>query len=641
LSFGSTRKTTRSFAKYPKRSNCGSNVKLGKRFGEKPNKYDYPIDITSTLFEASLLNTRTSRAVILLEIAIILVMIYSLWYRVSLPSVYFAASMLLGIMLAISTLTPGRCRYLVFQALLIFLMIRNVYYVATQYSSMPFADPHWNYGVFATFSETNSIFVIPGETYPAIRLPWYSGWPLLHISALILFRVSSIDSFYITLMLTSIISAGSFIFVYLLIEKVRHALNLSVMVTFLALLIYATSPETIFWDIRFTHQNIGIFLLTAILYFICRSISKPNRKNSILIILSAISLVLAHHFTSFIAVFYLLLFSTFVVAGKYLTVKTKIGANLFRSKRIIVFWNIAVITSAFLFLWWNNFGTVIWPHIGSVLGRVMEIIKGIKGIEPFLTEAYYPESLTPTWVSPLLISRDIILYIPTLFGFLYILKRKTKNPQEFFVLYSLVAFGLLFIVNLLIIYVEPYRIIMLSMPLVSLCTAIFYDKLNKQKHALRMLIAPIIVLMIFSSFVGLWAHRYVPAHLYDPSVNPIDVGEHSTSYLRLKSFFDQYIAYENIDKILADDIFPLYVILPSNAYKKVERIAIENLAGVPMIVELRDQNLYEYYYFRSPPVKPWEAEPLKLKLKYSLETNFNLIYSDGDFRIWYARQPLT
>ncbi len=583
------------------------------------------------------LNARTGKVVILMEMAIVFVMAYSLWYKVFLPSAYFVGSILLGILFATSMLRRGRRRYLIFQMLLLFLLLRNVYYLATQYSSIPFGDPYWDYGVIATFLEADSVFVIPAETSPATYLTWYSGWPLLHVLVSILSRISSIDPFYITLIFPSIFSTLSFIFVYLLVEKIRCALNLNDMVTFFALLIYATMPEALYWPMRLTHQNMGMLFLTIIFYLMCKTISQRNRVNSILIIVFSMSLVLTHHLTSFITMFYLFLFSTFVFVGTFLSTKTKIDAKLLWSKSVISFWNITAILFALIFLWWNNFGTVIWPKAGGLIRRFIELITGIREIEQYMRVAYYPNALTPIWASPILILRDIILYIPAIFGFLYILKRKTETPQKVFVVYSSIVFGFLFIVNFMITRFEPVRYIVLSLPFISICSAIFYNKLlNKQKYALRMLAAIIIVIMISSSFVGLWAHTYVPLHLYDPSIKPVDVGEHSINYFRLKGFFNEYVSYENFDNILADDIFPLYVILSPAEYGRIQRANIKNLADGSMLVELRKLNLYTYYYHKSPQIKPWEAEFTKLELEYHLETKFNIVYADGDFRIWSA-----
>jgi len=158
---------------------------------------------------------------------------------------------------------------------------------------------------------------------------------------------------------------------------------------------------------------------------------------------------------------------------------------------------------------------------------------------------------------------------------------------------------------------------------------------NKAKPTAIPLVG-VVVLLVSSSFVGLWAHRYAPIHLYDPSIGMSDVGEHKAVYSALRVFLNTHVTHGNVDKVLADDILLLYVILPPSEYAKILRLTAKNLL-IPdrsLVLQLRELNLYEYYYSGSPPIKPWEIESQKSDIRLNLETNLNCIYCDGEFKVW-------
>lgn len=614
----------------------------------------------------------------ILSMFLIITIAFSLWYRelTLLPYLYIIPAILLGGIYGRSMLSVWD-KYFAVQVIGLFLILRNVIYIATQYSAIPFADPYWDFAVIENFSNANRFFVIPVTLDSTTQLTWYSGWPILHILTIMLSRVSGIDIFPLVLMMPSVISTVTMAFAYLLIAKICRALHMSSLVTGFALLAYIASADTLFWPIRFTHQNLGILLFTAILYLICRALSSLEWNNFALILTFAGALVFAHHYTSFLAVSYMLLLSAVTLVGKRFPLKPRIISRFFwRDFQAPRLWGIAAMLLLSIIAWWINVGTFILPFAASVIVKVSVLIQHITQIDVYAPSAFYPNALTSGWILSILTIRDTLIYVPALVGFPILWLKKTENPHRTFLFYSLFIFGLSFIVEVLFTRIEPYRMFTLFMPFLGILTGVSYSKLTDLIDSIRppdtasntrnaslsrelavkplrlaasILVVTIVVLIVSSSFVGLWGHRYAPLHLYDPKISMIDVGEHQVDYLRLKPFFSNYVAYGGIDVVLADDPFPLYVLLPTTEYSKIARLSESGITAKPgdpfpietpqshraMIVELRDLNLYEYYYFNSPPIKPSEITFYQSELQSFLEENRNCVYSDGQFKIWY------
>ena len=588
-----------------------------------------------------MLFNKQSVIVVALEMLLVFLIACCLWYKVFLPTSYFMAIALLTALLIIQIVKNHRITFLVFQIALLFLLTRNIYYLATNYSIIPFADGNWDYGVVKTFIEKSSISIIREPNPPATVLTWYSGWPSLHTLAMSLSQISGIDAFYVALLLPSIISISSFIFVYLFVEKIRKSIKIDTRVTPLALLIYATSPETVFWPMQFVRQNLGILFFTITLFLISLSTINPrNTKYKALVIFFAMSLVIAHHFTSFIMVAYLFLFSALLVIGKYLA-ETKVGNKLFWSSPNFSTIGIALATFAFLFVWWDNFGSVIWPTIGSGIQHFIGVLMGIKEIKYIPTQAYYPNILTPPWVLSLLTLRDLLIYVPALFGLFLVTTKARKTAAKFFVIYSTLVFGILFITDNLFFRVETYRLVSLSLPFIALLNAISYNQLRKRLKPIWNvpIIVAIMAVLLLSSFIGLWAHNYAPLHIYDPSINYMEVGERNTDFMRTNGFLNEKLSMSRFQRIWTDDANTLVSLLDPIDYNKIKMLMPDSThvldpCGDDIVCAFKDLNRYSHYAGTYSAIKsPQEAEVFRCELYRHLD-KFNLIYNDQKYKFW-------
>jgi len=574
---------------------------------------------------------------LVLEILIIVMVAISLWYKILLPDFYYAAVTLLitVFIIQIIAIRGSSDRFLIIQTAMIFLLIRSIYYFSTNYSIIPFGDANWDYAVTKTFIQKDSVFVI-GEPR---HLTMYSSWPLLHTLILVLSSISGLDAFHLALLLPSIFGLISFGFVYLLVEKIRKSLKLNMHTTLLALLMYAVYPDLIFWQMQSVRQNIGILLFTIMLYLLALSISNSaNRKYKGLTFFFAFSLVIGHNLTSLVTVVYLFLLFIFVMIGEFF--EKRRNKTLFPVSFQTSLVTIAMAMSAFLFVWWDNVAKVIWPLVSSSIERFSMLIRGIKEVEYTPRRAFYPDVLTPPGLSQLLLLRDILILLPAIFGLFFVIRKATKTPEKSFLLYSCLALGAVVIIDNFIFRIGIYRIVGLSMPFIGLLSAISYSYFrNRLKRVWQVAISGMVVIVLLSSsFIGLWGHDFAPFHLYDPSINPAEVGERDKDFMVIADF-NKKVPIRNYHIAWVDDRNSLLFLFEPDDYSKISWLPtdIQKLGSSnnELAYAFDDLNLYFYYASAFSPVHTLEdAKILRIGLRQRLQDRFNFVYNDGNHNIW-------
>ena len=599
---------------------------------------------------------RQSVFFVALEIILIVFAGIALWQKILLPIAYYLVATILAALIIAQMLTKSNSRSLVLQIALLYLFLNSVYYLATNYRVIPFWDGNWDFAVVETFIEEEKIFLISGQNpstsilsgyNPARMLLTYSGWPFLHSLAFSLSKISGVDAFHISLALPPVISIISFLFIYLIVEKARSSLGLDSRVTNFALLIYATSADALFWQIQFVRQNLGTMTLYIMMYTFYLSITNPthSRRYRLLTMFFAMALVATHHFTSFIMSSFLFVFFALQIIHQYFGRK-KIGREKFSAHRnpALLTFETALLMSTFLFFWWNYYETTIWRHVGPTLTRFLEVLSGARQFAYTPTLGHYPGVLTPLWATSLLRLRDILIYIPSLFGLFLIMFRKKKTQHELFVMFSPLAFGLLAIINNFSIRVETFRIIMLALPLVALLSATFFSYFVKKVKRIGspQFVTIVLGILILASFVGLWGHSFAPMHLYDPSVRFSEVGERNSDFMRVNDFFSQKIQVTHFDAIWVDDDAPLVLLLEPSEYNRILRLesdyiethSSKNLSVNELVCEFSDLNLYRYYAGKSSFVTPEQGETFQYELNQYFESSLARIYDDGKYRFW-------
>ncbi|MDG6223224.1 MAG: hypothetical protein QCH99_08190 [Candidatus Bathyarchaeota archaeon] len=533
-------------------------------------------------------------------------------------------------------------KFVIFQILLLFFLIRNIYYLSTR-NVIPFGDAYWDYAVEKIFLQQGDITAVeavvrPTEAGGFSQLSWYSGWPALHVFGVIFSFTTGIDLLYLNWILPNVLALVSFGFLYLFFEKLLIRLNLRKDVTLIALLLYAIYPEAIFWQMQYVRQSLALAMLMPIIYFLyVLNFERFDKRYLVILLVLIPTLVLSHHVTALTITLFLFVFFIINVFAKRLGRWEQLDSFVspIRTKLFLV---VGFLTAIFLIFWWSTQGELIFP---TILSRLFLLFKDL-GLERIVTQATisYPSVLTPQWVSPVLGFRDLMLYGMAMFGLLILWRSKSVVQEKFFIIYSVFGFGFILVINV-IFRIEPVRIILFMAPFLTFLSALFYSKIkNISRSFSKIGVFIVLTAIVFSSFLGLWAHSFAPVHLYDSSINPVDIGEVTPDFIRLKSFFEENINISKYQFVRADVISRLVFLLEPADFDKIKPLPMEleefyklNQKGT-LVCAFNDLNLYLYFGNIWSPIQASEIETLRFELKQFLNDNYNLIYRDDAISIW-------
>jgi hypothetical protein len=561
---------------------------------------------------------------------------YHLWFKSLSLWVYLALTLLFAFSIVLLILKEKKQKYVILYIFITYLLVISTYYLSTHFSAFMFGDAYWDNAVVKSFVSTGHSNVIGGTIFPSSQLVWYSSWPTIHIIATILTDVLGINSFNVTLLFYFIPAIGSFVFVYLFSEKLRMALKLNYRVTASTLLIFSVFPEVIGFSV-FSRQTMAFFLVTIIFYLLCLHLTTPSRKNSLLLILFSFLLVSTHNLSPGVLILYFLIL---IISASFLS---KVRKKDIMNNFLLTLPTITVLLTMFIFLWWTYVGYIVLPSLGTIITRFTEIFSSANvGLAPSANltpwAANYPVSMTPSWGLNLVLARDIIIYISSALGCLLILKKK-DTPHKYLVLLSLLIAVVLFGADFFTINLVPYRFLLLFVPFIGFSGAVLFEYLERKRRYFFHLIVPVLmVVLIFSSFIGLWAHRYVPVNVYDPSINGALIGEHPIDAMKLVPFFESYVVNLSIQRYITDDFYSISLLLPVNEYSKIMRVdnigapaVLGNISRV-VTVEFNDFNSYSYMDLTN---WTWRSTDYNRTLfENTVIQTSNLIYSDGTFKVW-------
>jgi hypothetical protein len=178
----------------------------------------------------------------------------------------------------------------------------------------------------------------------------------------------------------------------------------------------------------------------------------------------------------------------------------------------------------------------------------------------------------------------------------------------------------------------------------------FFTRLEKKLKGIGRFsfVTTVLIVFVLASFTGLWGHKFAPIHLYDPSVNSVEVGEKNVDFMRVNGFFSQKIQVNSFEAIWVDDDTPLVSLLQPNEYNKIRSLSLDYIqvhATVrpsinELVCEFKDFNLYSYSSGAYSTIKTLEeAQTLRYELYQYSDNNLNRIYDDGKYRFWVNQPP--
>ncbi|MCJ7509361.1 MAG: hypothetical protein MUP14_00530 [Dehalococcoidia bacterium] len=564
---------------------------------------------------------------------------YQLWTKAFPLWVYLASSAALAIIVGLSLLIYRQHRSLVIiQVFFVSLLIMHAYYLATHYAVLPWGDPYGQYWVLSTSLQDGKVSLSPEYAGERAVTSLYNGWPGIHFVGAALAEVGNVAPLEVAMFLPWALFVAFLLLAYLLLRELASDFSSASVLLPFSLLILVTSPflnEGV--PPLYKYQYMAVVLLLGFFYLAHRHLHRPSPVLSLLLIIVTAALVITHHYTSFLAVLFLFILALILtLASRYSEALGRRGF-LAGAYQFAPFFMLGVIAVVFLFLWWNEAATVIWPYVSDSIEKLSKILRS-GAAEPAIWETGYTYP-TPWWAVAILVLRDVLMFGGAVLGFALIVVRRRYTPTRLFIISAVLVLAIPVLADAVFKYTgPPYRAIGIFMPFVAFCAGFFYTQLASRLAPMRYVPAAILVgvaaLFVFSSMIGLWGNRYIPQHLYNPSVSWVQGGEHPTEWRRLESYLDGRVTYEKVDMFLTDERYAMGLILPMDQWDKIEVVGTQGVDLSPgsLVVAFRGLDPDSYIEEVDPSKFDSSFEPEKFQESVS-ETS-SRIYDDGSFQIW-------
>jgi hypothetical protein len=577
-----------------------------------------PIYSASIANDPKASNSTLQLALIIVQalfVSTIFALLYLHWTTVA---TYVLLALAVGVVAGISVAKSIGSKWIFVHSFVLFVAVRLVYFFATDFKSIPFGDSYWDLAVVKTFLSSNQVSIIEEPLYPPRLMTWYSSWPLLHTLEATLVQATGISVESIHMFFAAFISGLTFVFSFLFLRIVSRVLGLESKYLYLAVVLFAVSPEAIFWGLAPTRQELASFLLTMSIFLIAKSLEERKRSYILMTFFCVGALVFTHHFTSAIA--------TGLFAG---------AAVLYPPRQLRGTYSVlSLILGISILLWWTGYADIIFETPAFSDLNLDSLNFSLASLRP----AAYPDLLSPQWLLVLLRARDVILYAAPIVGAAFLVAKRS-HPYARFVLMLSAAAAAMLVLNLSIQSLEPTRVLMMFMPILALFTAVAYSELAKRGRISVRLNLPIlgglVAFVVCISFIGLWGHDFAPLHLYDNSISGTSVGEHSPTVTDVKQFLNQNVNYSQVDNFVSEFHSSLVQDLPPSQYGKI--VELQNTVPVrdskTVVVSTDNLNVYKYFAGFFAGIQPQDREALKSKLQERLSA-FNLEYSDGSNKVW-------
>jgi hypothetical protein len=578
-------------------------------------------------------------SIVLAEALLAAVIAYQLWTKAFPVWVYLAGSAALGVIVGLSLLLYREHRsFVIVQVVFVSFLIMHVYYLATHYAVLPWGDPYGQYWVLSTSLENGKVTLSPEYVADRAVTPLYNGWPGIHFVGAALSEVGNVSPLDVAMFFPWALFAAFLLLAYLLLREFASDFPFAAGLLPFSLLILVTSPflnEGV--PPLYKYQYMAVVLLLAVFYLAHRRLQRPSPVLSFLLIVVTAALVITHHYTSFLAVLFLFILALILtLASRY---SEALGRRDFLAGayHFTPFFVLGAIATVFLFLWWDEAATVIWPFVDNSFDRFTEILRS-GAAEPAIweTEYTYP---SPWWALAVLIVRSVLMFGGALLGFALIVMRRKYTPTRLFIIAGVLLLTIPVLVDAAFKYTgPPYRAVGIFMPFVAFCAGLFYVQLASRFGHVRYVPAGILVgvaaLFVFSSMIGQWANRYVPQHLYNPSVTWVQGGEHPTEWRRLEDYLDGTITYDDVNVFLTDERYALGLILPVDQWDKIKVVGTEGADLSPGALVVAFRGLDPYSYIEEADAAQFDPTFEPEEFQETVSETSSRIYDDGSFQIW-------
>lgn len=459
----------------------------------------------------------------------------------TLPAVtYYIVVLIFAIAISISYFDSST--FLTVTGLFIFgFVIRIIYFVSTNFKVLPFGDPYSAYGLLNYTLQSHHISILQFQPFfiPLNSAAIYSQWPGFDLLSASLVEITGFTPFQVALILPSALYFVSFLLAYLILKGLITKTGLKVHNWLTLCLTIVVSDPYFMLPLLFKYSTLAtVLVLTALLLLLSFD---GSRMFSLIIVYAG--LIITHSITS---VFWLGLIALLVI-GAFIARSNKLSKEShsyhflpnFSDRAYNQLKKFFLVILSLMIAWLVFSGTFVISFFKAILlilfqGSLFLAFQQVSLGNPL-------SSYAPVWVTQLLQIRNAFFLIALVLGTLVLLfKPKTFKDRTIATIllaitllsaaFSFIpSFGTYEFLDYSFLLFAPILAMIISMPLVIMFS-------HRDKLA-RFASVGMIMLLLFTAAVGLWAAQYAPVPIYDPNVSPISFGEHPLTYSGVTNFF--------------------------------------------------------------------------------------------------------
>ena len=427
------------------------------------------------------------------------------------------------------------------------------YHSYTSFSGLYGGDAALDLLLANTLVETGELSIINHDLYNN-RLAFYSAWPMSQLSVACLSMVGGISTLSSSHAIRAVFFISTLFCHYCIIRWFCERGLASTKLIKWGLLVPVFMPDMVYWQMEVVRQNFGILSHSFFLFTLLKLTERKNKLfYSVLVIISCLCLSFSHTLTSAISVMILILFATFL---EFSSRKANIEISHFRSTLVNITSMIAITTM----LWWVLIGGVLFPKIRGVLRHFYEILTGTK--EYFLDPtSVIPPELSPDWIFPILLPRDVVIMGLTAAGFIRLsFHQLSEKPSKTYLIFGSLVLSYVCVFTAFFFWTEPFRVLTMVAPLmaVSFMYSIEWigSKLSDSGVRRNLLGQISILLLLFpAAFLAPFSHAYSTLYIFDDEIKSTKFGEASGNSESATRFLLSHSSEINVTVDFPDNAF--------------------------------------------------------------------------------------
>lgn len=225
------------------------------------------------------------------------------------------------------------------------------------------SDAYFDYDLFKTILITHHFMITAGNI---------AGWPMLHLLSSAISIIGNINSLSIAKYFPSFLTSFIIFPIYLLVKELYKDERIAL----LSGVIFVTIPQFVNFESLFVCESMGVLILLFTFYFLYISKNRDSRF-SLLFLLSAVTLIFSHHFTSMIG---LVLMGVYLIVDHLIYRRRNKVSNSLTTKRDLN--TVFLVFAVMLFSYWVYSAVIIWQNVGDYIN----VITGLNEMTAYVSQ---------------------------------------------------------------------------------------------------------------------------------------------------------------------------------------------------------------------------------------------------------------